>query len=160
MNDFSKEKSSSSFNFTANAPYESEDSMQYAFNEEFGDDFCYEHPSFYNQSFDEDITAIRQLLENRQPDFSQSVFSIIAEKELNEVFVYKQAHLDRKLFSKLRNTPNYQPSRTTAIVLCLALNLTLEETELLLQKAGFALSDASKSDIVIKYCISHQIYSI
>lgn len=150
----------SGFEQNSDLAYDCEDSVLYFFPEEFSDDFCYEHPSFYNQSYDEEISHIRQLLKNRQMGFSQAIFAIISEKNLDEVSVYKQAHLDRKLFSKLRNTPDYQPSRTTAIALCLALNLALEETEQLLQKAGFALSDASEKDIALKYCISHQIYSI
>jgi hypothetical protein len=40
------------------------------------------------------------------------------------------------------------------------LELTLDETEDMLRKAGFALSHSNKFDIIIEYFISHKNYNI
>ena len=42
----------------------------------------------------------------------------------------------------------------------MALRLTLPETEDLLRKAGFAFSDASKSDLVVKFFLERHLWDI
>ena len=44
--------------------------------------------------------------------------------------------------------------------LVLALELELEDTDLLLERAGYALSHASKQDIVVEYFIKAHFYDI
>ena len=43
--------------------------------------------------------------------FSDYLFKLIKQKNLTDVEVYKQAHLDRRIFSKLRNEKTYMPSK-------------------------------------------------
>lgn len=74
-------------------------------------------------------------------------------------YVYKKAHLNAKLFSKLRN-PKYHPSRKTIIALGLALELNLEQFELLLNSANYSFALNNEFDIVIIYCIQNQIYDL
>lgn len=74
-------------------------------------------------------------------------------------YIYKKAHINAKLFSKLRN-PKYHPSRKTVITLGLALELNLEEFEVLLNSANYALALNNEFDIVIIYCIQNHIYDI
>lgn len=92
--------------------------------------------------------------------FQERLFEIIQEKELDETAVYKAANLDRKLFSKIRCNPDYKPKKKTAVALALAMKLSLTETKDLLERAEFALSPSSKFDLIIEYCISHQIYDV
>jgi len=98
--------------------------------------------------------------ENTQtaPAFSELLLNNISEKGMSGKEFYKKARLGRKLFSTINNNELYMPSKETAIMCCLGLELNMEETEELLKSAGYSLSLSIGWDRVIWFCIDYGIY--
>ena len=104
--------------------------------------------------------ALDDLLEHLDAGFSETLLRLIDRSRKKDSEVYKKANVDRKLFSKIRNNPNYKPSKPTALAFAIALELDLEETKDLLARAGYALSASSKFDVIIEYFIGREKYDI
>lgn len=105
-------------------------------------------------------TSLEQMLKDADMGFSQALLQQIDRAGLKDSDVYKKANIDRKLFSKIRNNPSYQPKKTTAVALAMALELNLQQTNDLLRRAGFALSHSSKFDIIVEYFITQKNYDL
>lgn len=92
--------------------------------------------------------------------FQQILFQKIDESGMTDAEVYKNANMDRRLFSKIRSNPAYHPQKNTILALSISLKLSLEDTAALLASAGFALSPGNKTDLIVKFFIEHGIYDI
>ena len=100
------------------------------------------------------------LLEETDAGFSETLLKLIDRSGKKDSEIYKKANVDRKLFSKIRNNPQYKPSKVTAVAFALALELNLEETQRLLGRAGYALTHSSKFDIIVEHFIFRRQYNI
>lgn len=97
--------------------------------------------------------------------FATFVMKLIRDRDLSEVEVYTKARLDKRQFAKIRKGARptgkpYTPSKETAVALALALELSLDEAGTLLKKAGLALSDAIKADVIVSYFLEKRRYSV
>ena len=99
-------------------------------------------------------------LKHLDAGFSETLLTRIDRSGKKDSEIYKRANVDRKLFSKIRNNPGYQPSKSTAIAFAIALELNLDETRDLIARAGYALSPSSKFDVIIEYFIMQRDYDI
>jgi O-acetyl-ADP-ribose deacetylase (regulator of RNase III) len=104
--------------------------------------------------------SLDDLMGHLDEPFSDALLKLIDAKGKTDVEVYKRANLDRKLFSKIRTGKGYTPKKPTILALAVALELTLDETDDLLERAGYALSHASKFDVIVEFFIVKGNYNI
>lgn len=100
--------------------------------------------------------SLDDMLDELDAGFSETLLTLIDRTGKKDSDIYKKANVDRKLFSKIRNNPDYKPSKTTAIAFAIALELDLEETKDFIARASFALSRSSKFDVIIEYFIKQK----
>lgn len=104
--------------------------------------------------------SLDDALKRLDESFSEMLLRKIRESGMTDAACYKKANIDRKLFSKIKNDKHYQPSKSTAIAFCLALELPMGEMRDLLSKAGYAMTHASKFDIIVEYFVRRGNYNV
>lgn len=97
--------------------------------------------------------------------FSEYVFHKVDELlEQNlvakESEVYIRGNIDRRVYSNLKKAnANYRPKKSMCLAYCVALGLTVEEGEELLQLAGYKFRSSNLTDQIVKCCLELGIYS-
>ena len=118
-------------------------------------------------SLDDEDLAIEEMekglsdrIEHMADSFPEYLLYLIGKKGMGNAEVYKRAIVDKKVFSKIKNNPNYHPQKLTALCLCIGAKLNLDESRDLLARAGYALSPCDKTDIIFSYFIENRIYDM
>lgn len=105
-------------------------------------------------------SSLPDFLEQADTGFSETLLKLIDQAGYKDSFVYKKAHVSKQHFSKIRNNPNYKPTKETAIAFALALELDVAQTNDLIGRAGYTLSNSSKFDLIIRYFIEQKKFNI
>lgn len=104
--------------------------------------------------------SLEDMVNNLGESFQGRLLRIIDERGMTDSEVYKRANVDRKLFSKIRCSEDYIPKKKTIVALAIALRLNLDDTKALLASAGLMLTNNSKADVIVGFCIENGIYDI
>ena len=104
--------------------------------------------------------SLEDMLRQADAGFTETLLKLIDEQGKKDSEIYKKANISKQHFSKIRNNPNYKPTKPTAIAFALALELDLEATKDLIGRAGYALTNSSKFDLIIRYFIEQKNYNV
>ena len=105
-------------------------------------------------------SSLEERLKQADAGFTETLLKMIDKTGKKDSEIYKKANISKQHFSKIRNNPNYKPTKPTAIALALALELDLEQTKDLIGRAGYALTNSSKFDLIIQYFIEQGNYNV
>ena len=106
------------------------------------------------------VASLAEMLAQADAGFTETLLNLIDKAGKKDSEVYKKANISKQHFSKIRNNPDYKPTKPTAIALALALELSLEETKDLIGRAGYALTNSSKFDLIIQFFIQQKNYNV
>jgi hypothetical protein len=81
------------------------------------------------------------------------------DKNYTDSIICKRAGMDRGTYSNII-LGKYKAGRNAIICIGLSFELNLKQFEYFMAIAGHCLSDVSKRDIIIKFCIEKEIYNI
>jgi len=104
--------------------------------------------------------SLEDLIGNLDEPFSSMLLRLIDATGKKDSEIYNRANIDRRHFSKIRSNMNYVPSKSTVLAFAIALELSLDQTEDLLERAGFALSNSRKFDVIVEYFIQSRKYDV
>ena len=159
-----KRKAASSISFYGRESTPSEESADLAIDESSTGDYEYSSHSCCesvspSSAAEEDLDW-EAYLRRTEPTFSEYLMHLLIEKDAKNSEVYKRAAVSKALFSKIISDRDYQPKKTTAIQLAIGLELDLNQTQKLLDTAGYSLTRSSKADLVVKYYIEQGQYDV
>lgn len=91
--------------------------------------------------------------------FSVKVFELADKKEIKYSKLYgpNERYFSKQVISAMQKNSNYHPAKFVAVTICIVLELDLDETLDLLERAGYTLSRSRKADVVIRACIENGI---
>lgn len=120
----------------------------------------YHEPMIYACMADWECTGLEDAVNSLEPTFSEMLLDYIDTSGKSDAEIYKKAQIDRRHFSKIRSNAGYHPRKHTVLRSALALELDLENTERLLESAGYALSHSNLTDVIVEFYIDHAVYDL
>ncbi|MBR5534467.1 MAG: macro domain-containing protein [Ruminiclostridium sp.] len=104
--------------------------------------------------------SLDEILREKEAGFTETLLSLIKKSGKKNSHIYKKANLSKQHFSKIINDPDYRPTKATALALAIALELDLDATRDLIGRAGYALTNSSTFDLIIRYFIEHKQFNV
>lgn len=104
--------------------------------------------------------GLDDMLSSIDESFSAMLMRKISECGISNADCYNRALVAKSVFSKIKNNPEYKPTKSTVAGFVLALRLPLDEAKEMFSKAGYSLSHSSKFDIILEWFISNRIYNV
>ena len=106
------------------------------------------------------IEDLGSYLKKKDAGFVETLLELIQKSRQKNSAVYKKANISKQHFSKLINNPNATITKPVAVAFALALELDLEQTQKLIERAGYTLTNSSVFDLIIQYHIENKIYNV
>ena len=109
------------------------------------------------QGFLEDLEEkLKERMEHHRSDtFPEYMEFLAEEKGFKSSEVYMRACVTKQVYSKIKNNPDYHPSKLTVLQLCVGLQLNMDEAKDFLARAGYALSPCDKVDLVFAFAFEN-----
>ena len=104
--------------------------------------------------------SLEDMLRQTDAGFSETLLKLIDQTGKKDSEIYTKANVSRQHFSKIRNNRDYRPTKATALAFAIALKLDMAQTRDLIGRAGYALTNSSKFDVIIMYFIQQQNYDL
>lgn len=105
-------------------------------------------------------SELDEMLRAADSGFSETLLRLIDSSGKKDSEIYNRANVSRQHFSKIRNNPDYRPTKPTAIAFAIALELDMDRTADLIGRAGYVLTTSSKFDLIIMYFIRRRQYDL
>lgn len=99
------------------------------------------------------------LVKHPEKPFHGKLMELIRTYDIDEVAMYKEAFITKAHYHKLI-TGKSGPSRKTAMLLCVAMKLSLDDAKDLLRASGFTFNDMSHFDNIVEYHLIHEEYDL
>ena len=113
-----------------------------------------------NRHFSRDEQAeLDAVYDDAAKPFSVKVFELADKKGIKYSKLYgpNERYFSKQVISAMQKKSNYHPAKFVAVTICIVLELDLNETLDLLERAGYTLSRSRKADVVIRACIENGI---
>lgn len=110
-----------------------------------------------DRTFQNILDAVASMVDTT---FAEQLLHLMEQSGQKPSAIYTKAGITKQHFSKIKNNADYKPTKETALAFAVVLHLSLEDTENLIRRAGFTLSNSSKRDLIVKCFIENRIYDM
>ncbi len=119
---------------------------------------CESTPFYGLNKEDQEYYELIKNLSGEKHFFQNELASLMSAKCITrDPELYKSVGMSCQLFKKImKGKEGYVPDKETVFKLCIALHLTVEESDKLLSYAGYSFNPDSKKDIIVKYFIKEK----
>lgn len=121
-------------------------------------------PVYFNCTIQEYLKDLKEVVQVVSKEKYYAYLNrLIHDKNLTAHEIYSKADISKQQFSKILSGINsgkeYIPNKNWLLKIAFSIELTLNETYVLLRKAGHTFSDCNVSDKVFVFCFEKSIYN-